>query len=242
MSAIVFDRVTKSFPMHRGQLLLRERITNLFRPGGRARFVAVSEATFHVEKGESLALIGHNGAGKSTLLALAAGVTPPDSGMLRVEGQIATLLELGAGFHPDLTGAENVWINAALMGMSRAEAAARFASIVEFADVGDFIEEPLRTYSAGMMVRLAFSVAISLEPDVLVIDEVLGAGDEQFYKKCVAKILEFRHAGKTILCASHAGELLKMLCDRALWIDHGRIRLEGPIDDVLAAYRAASVA
>ncbi len=240
MSAIVFDHVTKSFPMHRGQLLLRERLVNVFRRTAGARFVAIREATFHVEKGESLALIGPNGAGKSTLLALAGGVTQPDTGTLRVEGQVATLLELGAGFHPDLTGAENIWINAALMGMTRAEATERYSSIVEFADIGEFIDEPLRTYSAGMMVRLAFSVAISLEPDVLVIDEVLGAGDERFYKKCVAKILEFRHAGKTILCASHAGELLKMLCDRALWIDHGKIRMEGPIDEVLTAYRTAA--
>ena len=238
MAAITFDHVSKSFPMQGGQMLLSVRLANLVRRRAIARFHALRDLTFQVDHGESVALVGHNGAGKSTLLALAAGVTRPDSGALRVEGQVATLLELGAGFHPDLTGAENVTINAALMGMSRREASERFDSIVDFSGVGEFIAQPLRTYSAGMSVRLAFSIAISLDPDVLVIDEVLGAGDEQFYQKCLAKIIEFRHAGKTILCASHAGELLKLLCDRALWLDHGHIRADGAIDEVLAAYRA----
>jgi len=237
MAAIVFDHVTKSFSTHRGQMLLRDRVLNLFRRTSGARFVAVSDVSFSIEHGESVALVGHNGAGKSTILSLAGGLSRPDHGAIHVDGQVAPLLELGAGFHPDLSGSENIWINAALMGMSRAEAVSRFDSIVEFSDVQEFIDEPLRTYSSGMMVRLAFSIAISLDPDVLVIDEVLGAGDEQFYKKCLEKILEFRHAGKTILCASHAGELLKMLCTRALWIDHGKVRREGPIDDVLKAYR-----
>ncbi|MEO8025405.1 MAG: ABC transporter ATP-binding protein [Bryobacteraceae bacterium] len=239
MAAIVFDHVSKSYPIHRGQLLLRDRILSLLRRNSRERFFALTDVSFSLEHGESLALIGSNGAGKSTLLSLAAGVSQPNAGRLRVDGQVGTLLELGAGFHPDLTGAENVWINAALMGMSRAEAIRRFDSIVEFSGVGEFISEPLRTYSAGMTVRLAFSIAISLDPEVLVIDEVLGAVDEHFYKKCLAKILEFRHAGKTILCASHAVELLKMLCDRALWLEHGKIRAIGPIAEIVDAYRAA---
>ncbi len=239
MPAILFENVAKSFPMHRGQMLLRDRLVNLVTQRTGPRFYALRNVSFQVEQGESLALVGHNGAGKSTLLALAAGVTRPDTGNVTMEGQVATILELGAGFHPDLTGAENVLINAALMGMTQKEAHARYDSIVEFSGVGEFIEEPLRTYSAGMNVRLAFSIAVSMDPEVLVIDEVLGAGDEQFYKKCLEKILEFRHAGKTILCASHARELLKMLCDRALWLDHGEVKAEGAIDEVLGAYRSS---
>lgn len=238
MAAIVFENVCKSFPRHRGQILLRDRVVHVFRKSHGDRFQALTDITFSVDHGESVALVGHNGAGKSTLLSLAAGVARVDSGSLQIEGQVAPMLELGAGFHPDLTGAENIWINAALMGMSKREAARWFDTIIEFSGVGEFIYEPLRTYSAGMNVRLAFSVAINTDPDVLVIDEVLGAGDAQFFQKCLEKILDFRRAGKTILCASHAGELLKKLCDRAVWLDHGHLKAIGDIDDVLAAYKA----
>lgn len=218
-------------------MLLRERLLQLLYPSRRERFFALKDICFQLEHGESVAVIGHNGAGKSTLLSLAAGLATPQSGRVRVEGRIAALLELGSGFHPDLTGAENVRINAGLLGLSRRQTQARFQEIMEFSGIGDFFYEPLRTYSSGMMLRLAFSVAVCVEPDVLVIDEVLGVGDEAFFAKCVSKIMEFRNAGKTILCASHSTGIVKMLCNRALWLDHGALVLDGPINAVVESYQ-----
>jgi ABC-type polysaccharide/polyol phosphate transport system ATPase subunit len=194
-----------------------------------------------VQHGESLGLIGPNGAGKSTLLNLATGLSLPDSGSIRVAGRVAALLELGAGFHGDLTGAENLWINAALSGLSRRQTSERFEEIVDFSGVREFIHEPLRTYSAGMVLRLAFSVAIHTDPDVLLIDEVIGVGDQEFHAKCLDKIRALQGAGKTILLASHSLALLTMLCRRALWLDHGRVMEIGPAADVVAAYQSGRV-
>jgi ABC-type polysaccharide/polyol phosphate transport system ATPase subunit len=184
-------------------------------------------------------VIGHNGAGKSTLLNLITGLCQPDRGSVEVDGRIAALLELGAGFHPDLTGAENVHVNAALLGLSRREMREKYQAMVEFAEIGDFIDEPLRTYSSGMVMRLAFSVAITVDPDILIIDEVLGVGDMAFQTKCFERIMQFRRAGKTILCVSHSSEALKDMCTRAVWLDHGRLVDDGPLDRVLSAYRSA---
>jgi len=237
MAAVRFDRVSKSFPRHVGQMLLRDRLRHLWRPPRHERFYALKEVSFTLEHGESLALIGPNGAGKSTLLSLAAGLARPNGGALEVEGRVAALMELGSGFHQDLTGAENIRINAALLGLSRSEVRRRFDEIVEFSELRDFIQEPLRTYSGGMMMRLAFSVAVHVGPDILVIDEVLGVGDQAFFAKCVDKIVEFRRAGKTILCASHSTGTVRMLCERALWLDHGQVVADGPIDGVVEAYQ-----
>jgi lipopolysaccharide transport system ATP-binding protein len=186
--------------------------------------------------------VGHNGAGKSTLLALATGLCEPDSGRVMVHGRAAALLELGSGFHPDLTGAENVRINAALMGLSRREVRRKFDEVVAFAEIGDFIDEPVRTYSTGMMMRLAFSVAVTVDPDILLIDEVLGVGDLAFYAKCQERILHFRDSGKTILCVSHSTATAMSICDRALWLDHGRLMADGPIARVMDSYTAAMTA
>ena len=153
---------------------------------------------------------------------------------------MAPLLELGSGFHADLTGAENVRLNAALLGLSRKQAAERFPAIVEFADIGDFIHEPLRTYSSGMMMRLAFAVAIHVNADILVLDEVLGVGDQAFFEKCAQRIEDFRNAGKTLICVSHSLNSIESLCHRAIWLDHGRVIQDGPAADVLRAYRGAS--
>ena len=152
------------------------------------------------------------------------------------------LLELGAGFHPDLTGAENLRIKASLMGLTRRQVRERFDQIAEFSELGEFIQEPLRTYSAGMVMRLAFSVAINVDPELLIIDEVLGVGDQNFFTKCVDKILEFRHAGKSILCVSHALDTLERLCDRGMWLEHGRVMKIGKVSDVLKAYRESATA
>jgi ABC-type polysaccharide/polyol phosphate transport system ATPase subunit len=236
-----FDRVTKTFAHHAGKMLLRDRIADLIFPSGRERLEALKDVSFELRPGESLGLIGSNGAGKSTLLNLATGLLEPDSGRVEVEGRVAALLELSAGFHGDLTGAENLRINAALMGLSRRQTAERFDDILEFSGAREFIHEPLRTYSSGMVLRLAFAVAVSADPDVLLIDELIGVGDQAFQDKALAKIRGFQHAGKTILLASHASELMTTLCERALWLDHGRIMMSGSAREVLAAYQGSTV-
>jgi ABC-type polysaccharide/polyol phosphate transport system ATPase subunit len=239
-SAIRFQNVTKTFVHRAGQMLLRDRLLDLARPSRRSRFEALKNVSFQLEAGESLGLIGANGAGKSTILNLATGLSLADQGLIDVNGRVTALLELGAGFHYDLTGAENVRVNAAMLGMTRQQTAERFESIVEFSGVREFLNEPVRVYSAGMTVRLAFSVAIAADPDVLLVDEVLGMGDQQFYAKCLAKIREFQAQGKTIVLASHSSELITMLCGRALWLEKGRVRMDGSAQEVVAAYKAAS--
>jgi ABC-type polysaccharide/polyol phosphate transport system ATPase subunit len=177
-----------------------------------------------------------NGAGKSTLLSLVAGLVPPDRGTVNVAGRVVALLELGSGFHPDLTGIENVRLNAALLGLNRKRTDELLPEIIDFAELADFIDEPLRTYSTGMSMRLAFAVAVNVDPDVLLIDEVLAVGDQAFQTKCFDKILDFRRKGKTILCVSHAFGMVQQLCSRALWLDHGDLMLDGPLGEVTDAY------
>jgi lipopolysaccharide transport system ATP-binding protein len=237
--AIVFRDVWKSFTRHPGQMLIRDRLRHLFHADRTEKFHALREISVRIGHGESVAVIGHNGAGKSTMLNLATSLCYPDQGSVEVHGRVAALLELGSGFHPDLTGAENVRINAALLGLSRREVRRKFDEVVAFSELSDFIDEPLRTYSTGMSMRLAFSVAVSVDPDILVIDEVLGVGDMAFHAKCLARIAEFRHAGKTILCVSHSAETLMGICDRAVWLDHGRLIKDGPIVRVVEAYKDA---
>ena len=236
-----FDRVTKTFAHHAGQMLLRDRIADLMFPSRRGRLEALKEISFELEPGESLGLVGPNGAGKSTLLNLATGLLEPDSGAVEVEGRVAALLDLSAVFHYALTGAENVRINAALMGLSRRQTAERFEDIVEFSGAREFIHEPLRAYSSGMILRLAFAVAVSADPDVLLIDELIGVGDQAFQDKALEKIRSFQQAGRTVLLASHSSELMTTLCERALWLDHGRIMMSGTSREVLAAYRESTI-
>jgi ABC-type polysaccharide/polyol phosphate transport system ATPase subunit len=236
MSVIEFHNVSKSYHRHAGQMLLRNHLTQFFQRERLERFFALKHVSFTLERGESLAVIGSNGAGKSTLLGLVAGLSKPDEGVVRVNGQVAALLELGSGFHYDLTGRENVRLNAALLGLSRKQASAAFEAIVEFSGIGEFIDEPLRTYSTGMVMRLAFAVAVHTDPQVLLIDEVLAVGDTAFQAKCFEKIQEFRNSGKTLLCVSHASIVIQQLCDRALWLDHGELIMSGSVADVSAAY------
>jgi ABC-type polysaccharide/polyol phosphate transport system ATPase subunit len=240
MSVVAFEGVSKYFYRHGGQMLIRDRIRHLLRPEPRERFFALRDVSFTVGRGESLAIVGQNGAGKSTLLNIATQLCSPSEGTVRINGRVAALLELGAGFHQDLTGTENVRINAALLGLTRQQMNQRFDSIVEFSGIGDFIDEPLRTYSSGMRMRLAFSVAVNVDPDILIIDEILGVGDQEFFAKCFERIMEFRRAGKTLLCVSHALQSLEILCDRALWLDHGRIARTGPLRQVIQAYVESS--
>src|SRR5581483_5645696 len=196
--AIEFHEVWKGFQRHTGRLLLRSHLNNWF-AGHRQleRFYALKDLSVRIDPGESVALVGANGAGKSTWLSLVAGLTPPDAGTVKVNGRVAALLELGSGFHPDLTGAENVRLNAALLGLSRKRTRELFDEIIEFSGIEHkFVDEPLRTYSTGMMMRLAFSVAINMDPDVLLVDEILAVGDSAFQEKCFQKVHEFRNSGR----------------------------------------------
>jgi len=188
-----------------------------------------------------VAIVGANGAGKSTLLSLAVGLAAPDEGSVTVSGRIAALLELGSGFHPELTGRENVFLNASLLGLTKKRTEEVFERVVEFSEIGDFIDEPLRTYSSGMMMRLAFSVAVNADPDFLIVDEVLAVGDQSFQAKCFEKIGELRNSGKSLLCVSHSPAVVQQLCERALWLDHGELMADGKTEEVLKMYEGQEV-
>jgi lipopolysaccharide transport system ATP-binding protein len=232
--------VSKSFPHGGGAKLLRTHFRELFQKRERSDFFALRNVSFRVEDGESLAIVGRNGAGKSTLLSLVAGLTDPVEGSVAVKGRVAALLELGAGFHPDLTGVENLHLNASLLGLSRERTADAYEGILAFADIGDFIYEPIRTYSMGMTMRLAFAIAVNVDPDILIVDEVLAVGDHAFQEKCRERIRGFKEQGKTLLFVSHSGPLVKELCSRALWLERGQILLDGPAAEVLDAYAASA--
>jgi len=239
--AIEFCNVSKNFVRHKQGALLRSHLLSWFGEPT-TTFEALKNVSFSLDHGDGLAVIGPNGAGKSTLLSLAAGIAQPDGGEVLVSGRVAALLELGSGFHPDLTGAENVLMNAALLGFTRAQARDLMPRIMDFCELGDFLKEPLRTYSSGMTMRLAFAVAVHIDPDVFITDEVLAVGDQAFQTKCYAKIQEMRQAGKTMLCASHSGSMLSSFCNKAIWLDHGSLIMCGPLHEVLDAYHGAVAA
>jgi ABC-type polysaccharide/polyol phosphate transport system ATPase subunit len=200
----------------------------------------LKDISFEIKKGECVAVMGRNGAGKSTLLSLLARVYRPTAGSVKVTGRVAPLLELGAGFHPDLTGAENVYYNAVILGLTRKQVKERFDKIVAFSELGDHIWAPVRSYSSGMIARLGFSVAIHVDADVLIVDEVLSVGDFEFAEKCLNHIREFKARGGTILLVSHHAESVRAFADRAIWIQHGEIRMIGTPDEVIPAYREMS--
>ena len=199
-------------------------------------FPALQGVSFSVAQGITYGILGRNGSGKSTLLKLVAGITKPTTGAVSVHGRISALIELGAGFHPEISGRENIFINGIMLGLSKREIARRFDEIVEFAELRDFIDAPVKTYSSGMYMRLGFAVAIHVDPDVLLIDEVLAVGDESFSHKCLDKLSEFRRRGKTILLVTHALNLVERFCDDALWLDTGQARASGDPRRVVAAY------
>jgi len=232
--AIVLSGVSKVFSRATGRKLLRSHVRSWFGRTPHEPFFALKNVSFTIGHSESVAIIGSNGAGKSTLLSVVAGLAEPDTGVVAINGRVAALLELGSGFHPDLTGAENLKLNASLLGLSNKKTSALFDEIVEFAGIGEFIEEPLRTYSTGMIMRLAFSVAVNVDPDILILDEVTAVGDQSFQEKCREKIDEFRNAGKTMLSVSHSTATVRKLCDRAIWIDHGQVVMDGRAADVIA--------
>lgn len=232
--AVRADRLTKQYDVYPRPIdRLLETIT------GRNRhtvFPALDDVSFEVERGETIGIIGQNGAGKSTLLKLLCNVTRQTSGTLHTDGTIASILELGTGFHPEFTGRDNASLNATILGLSSAELRERLPAILEFSELGDFLDRPVKTYSSGMYMRLAFSVAVNANPSILIIDEALAVGDGHFQKKCVDKIREFQEQGKTILFCSHALYHVSSICRRALWLDHGRVMRYGPSLDVVHEY------
>ncbi|HUA85831.1 MAG TPA: ABC transporter ATP-binding protein [Bryobacteraceae bacterium] len=238
MNVITCENVWKTFYRRTGQKLVRDHLASWFGASPRPdhAFHALKGVSFQVAHGQSLAVIGSNGAGKSTLLSVVTGLTRPEKGSVQVQGRIAALLELGSGFHPDLTGRENVHLNAALLGFSEKQTRMMFDAIVDFSGVKDFIDEPLRTYSSGMALRLAFSVAVNVDPEIFIIDEVLTVGDQDFQARCSDRIRAFHRMGRTFLCVSHSKPMVMELCERAVWLDHGEVMMYGKIEDVFEAY------
>jgi ABC-type polysaccharide/polyol phosphate transport system ATPase subunit len=202
-------------------------------------FWALRHVHLNIRKGEMLGLIGPNGAGKSTMLKLIARVMRPTSGRVLVKGMVAPLLEFGAGFHPDLTGRENIFLNGALLGFSNDEMQEKFDRIVEFAELWDFIDVPVRNYSSGMAARLGFAIATDIDPDILILDEILSVGDEAFQRKSLARMKGFRHQGATIILVSHNMETILEMCQRAVWLEHGQIKMIGASREVVEAYQTA---
>lgn len=241
-SAIEVNRASKIYRRfsHRKQFatlksaLLNGSLISSLRPD--ETFTALNDVTLTVPKGRTLGVIGRNGSGKSTLLKLVAGISKPSRGTVKVDGRVSALIELGAGFHPEISGRENVFINGIMLGLTKREVARRFDDIVEFAELQEFIEAPVKTYSSGMYMRLGFAVAIHVDPDVLLVDEVLAVGDEGFTHKCLDKFAEFKRRGKTILLVTHALGLVERFCDEALWLDAGRVKGSGDPKRIVDAY------
>ena len=234
--AISVDRVTKEFKLFYDKpTTLKERLVFWNKKKTDSRCV-LNDITLKIKKGETVALIGTNGSGKSTLLKLMTKIIYPTTGKLTTNGKLTSLLELGAGFHPDFTGRENIYFNASIFGLTREEIESRVDDIIEFSELGEFIDSPIRTYSSGMYMRLAFSVAINVDADILLIDEILAVGDQHFQDKCFAKLEELRDSDKTIVIVTHSLEQVKKLCTRAIWIYNGEVHLDGKPKDVISEY------
>lgn len=230
---IVFEDVRKTFTLRHGKFFKEAVIAALTRKNHSTKFNAVDDLSFEVYPGEAVAVLGRNGSGKSTTLKLLSGVLRPDAGWIGTQGRVAGLLEVGAGFHPDLTGRDNVYLNAAILGMSKQETDERFDEIVEFAEIGEFIDTEVKRYSSGMYSRLGFAVAVHTELDVLLVDEVLSVGDAEFREKCNAKMKELQQQGKTMFIVSHNAGQVKQLCQRGIVLDHGKKVFDGPIAEAV---------
>lgn len=238
MSTVVrVNNVSKRFPLSAGAELLRHHVSRVIMRRKTPYFQALSDISFEVGRGEAVAIIGRNGAGKSTLLSLIAGLTQPETGTIENDARMAALMELGAGFHPELTGRENVFVNAALLGLTRKQTEEAYQRIVDFAEIDEFIHEPVKRYSSGMIVRLAFAVAVQVEPELLLVDEVLSVGDVRFQKKCMKHVRALKERGTTFLLITHDIDTVGHVCDRAIWLHDGRIRMDGLAAEVAEAYR-----
>jgi len=238
--AVKFEDVYKEYPFYQHITAgfksflfhLPKKIASL----KKSKFVALREISFEIKKGETFGIIGRNGSGKSTILGLVAGVMRPDRGSVSTDGKISSLLELGAGFHPDLSGVENIILNGILAGNTREDMLKKMETIIEFSELGEFIDQPIRVYSSGMLARLGFSVVAHLDPDILLIDEILAVGDREFQKKCIDKMMSFKKSGATMIFVSHSMHDVKRICDRVAWIDNHTIKMIGSTDDVVCSY------
>lgn len=233
---ISINNVSKAFKIFKDKpLTAKEKILRL-RSNDYSSFYALKNVSLDIKRGETIGLIGHNGCGKSTLLKLITKILYPDKGEITVKGRISSLIELGAGFHPDFTGRENIYINASIFGLSKREIDSKIDEIIQFSELGEFIENPVRTYSSGMYMRLAFSVAVNVQPEILLIDEILAVGDSNFQKKCLNKIKGFKEDGATIIIVAHDLGTLEKICDKIVWLDHGEVIEVGVADKVINAY------
>jgi ABC-type polysaccharide/polyol phosphate transport system ATPase subunit len=235
-TVISIKNVSKAFKIYRDKpLTLKEKLLKL-RSNEYSNFFAVKNVSLDIKKGETIGLIGHNGCGKSTLLKLITKILYPDIGEINVTGRISSLIELGAGFHSDFTGRENIYINASIFGLSKKEVDNKIGEIIRFSELGEFIENPVRTYSSGMYMRLAFSVAINVNPEILLIDEILSVGDANFQKKCYDKIEGFKRNGATIVIVAHDLGTIEKICDRVVWMNEGQIVEQGEADRIVNLY------
>jgi ABC-type polysaccharide/polyol phosphate transport system ATPase subunit len=238
--SVSVENVSKMFRLYHER---NQHLKGSVLKGGRAKyeeFWAVNDVSFEVEAGKTLGIIGHNGSGKSTLLKCLARILVPEKGIIHLTGTMSALLELGAGFHPELSGRENIYLNGSILGMSKRDIAARFDDIVEFADLERFIDMPIKNYSSGMFARLGFAVAVNVDPDILIIDEVLSVGDAAFQRKSGEKIADFKRSGKTVIIVSHALPTVRVLCDEVVWLDSGKMVEVGPAAEVLDRYSGFS--
>ena len=236
-AAVEIDRISKRFRLyHERPTSLKERVLRMRRTHAED-FWALRDVSYEVRPGHTLGLIGANGSGKTTLLKIIGGILRPTSGEVRTRGRIAALLELGAGFHPELTGRENVFLNASILGLSKKETERHFDAIVEFSELEQFIDNQVKYYSSGMFVRLAFAVAVHVDPDILLVDEVLAVGDEGFQRKCLDRVRTFQQEGRTIVLVTHAIDWLNRVCDEGVMLEHGRIRVAGDTDTVVKEFR-----
>lgn len=235
--SIIMDNVYKTFNVYLDKAnTIKEKLLFLFSRNRKEKREVLSGINAKIKKGEVVALIGTNGSGKSTLLKLMTKIIYPNKGRITTNGKLTSLLELGAGFHPDFSGRENIYFNASIFGLTKKEIDERLDNIIEFSELEHFIDNPVRTYSSGMYMRLAFSVAINVDADILLIDEILSVGDEHFQNKCFNKMLELKNEGKTMVFVTHSMDSVKKLCDRTIWLKDGKIKMDGNTNDVVEKY------
>lgn len=236
-NSILVEHVYKTFNVYLDKAnTIKEKLLFLFSRNRKEKREVLKDINLEINKGEVVALIGTNGSGKSTLLKLMTKIIYPNKGKITTNGKLTSLLELGAGFHPDFSGRENIYFNASIFGLTKQEIDARLNDIIEFSELGTYIDNPVRTYSSGMFMRLAFAVAINVDADILLIDEILSVGDEHFQNKCFEKMLELKKQGKTMVFVTHSMESVKKLCDRAIWLCNGIVKMDGETIKVVEEY------
>ncbi len=235
--SIIVNNVTKTFNVYLDRSnTIKESLLSLLKRNQKEKRMVLEDISLKIKPGEVVALIGVNGSGKSTLLKLMTKIIYPNKGKIITHGKLTSLLELGAGFHPDFSGRENIYFNASIFGLTKKEIDRRIDKIIEFSELGDYIDNPVRTYSSGMYMRLAFSVAINVDAEILLVDEILAVGDQHFQDKCIAKMKELKDEGKTMVFVTHSMGIVKDLCTRAVWISNGKIKMDGNVNEVADEY------